>query len=145
MNHIHLIGRLGADPHITPYNQDQSRRIGRPPRRVVSFDLAVERVGHDPKTGEVSTDWIPVTAFDGVAGRFAADHLSKGDRVAVSGRLEATNWAGSDGPTRKIIRVVAREIIGLDYHRGTPTDDADRPIVQALATTETPAEQDAVR
>lgn len=129
MNHIHLIGRLGADPRITPYSQDRSRKQGQQPRQAVSFDVAVERSGHNPNTGEITTDWIPVTVFDGAAGRFAANHLAKGDRVAVTGRLEATHWAGAQGPSRKIMRVIAREIIGLDYHRhGTGEESEKRTI-----------------
>lgn len=120
MNHIHLIGRLGADPRITPYQRDQDAKTSKRRRCVVSFDLAVDRPGHHPQTGEISTDWIAITVFDGVPGRFASDHLKKGDRIAVTGRLEATSWGSEDGMVRRTIRVIAHEIIGLDYHRNGP-------------------------
>lgn len=142
MNHIHLIGRLGADPRITPYNEDKGAESKARPRCVVSFDLAVERPGYHPQTGEVSTDWIAITVFDGAAGRFTADHLSKGDRVAVTGRLEATSWGSPDRALRRTVRVVAREIIGLDYHRCDPQTDAERvshPIPQSVGKTQTQA------
>lgn len=138
MNHIHLIGRLGADPRITPYNEDKGAESKARPRFVVSFDLAVERPGYHPQTGEVSTDWIAITVFDGAAGRFAADHLSKGDRIAVTGRLEATSWGSPDRALRKTVRVVAREIIGLDYHRDDPLSDAKgvgHPIPRSVGRT----------
>lgn len=145
MNHIHLIGRLGADPGITPYGQNRSSKSGETPRRVVSFDLAVERIGHNPNTGEISTDWIPVTVFNGAAGRFAANHLAKGDRVAVTGRLEATHWAGEQGPARKIMRVIAREIIGLDYHRNGSGDATEQHAIDIGQEAQAPAKQEAVQ
>lgn len=135
MNHIHLIGRLGADPRVTPYKSDQDAKSQNPSRHVVSFNLAVERPGYHPQTGEITTDWISITVFDSGAGRFAANHLKKGDRVAVTGRLETTHRESSERPSRKSIRVVAREIIGLDYHRTNPRNksgaDAHRPALAA--------------
>ena len=145
MNHIHLIGRLGADPRISPYQKDQNAETSKRRRCVVSFDMAVDRPGHHPQTGEVSTDWIPITAFDGTAGRFAADHLKKGDRVAVTGRLEATSWGSEDGTLRKTMRVVAREIIGLDYHRETTGDEIARPVLPSTAQTASFTEEAASR
>lgn len=142
MNHIHLIGRLGADPRINVYTEDKGAESKARPRCVVSFDLAVERPGYHPQTGEVSTDWIAIIVFDGVAGRFAADHLSKGDRVAVTGRLEATSWNSPDRALRKTVRVVAREIIGLDYHRDGPhsyAESVSHPIPQSVGATQAKA------
>lgn len=131
VNHIHLIGQLGADPRLTPYRNHQVTDTSNQARRVVSFDLAVEQIGHNPQTGEISTDWNPITAFNGVAGRFAADHLQTGDRVAVTGRLEANSCSGDDGALRKSIRFVAREIIELDYHRRSAVEDRNQPVQQA--------------
>ena len=123
MNHIHLIGRLGADPRIAPYAEHkQPKSEDKPRRNTVSFDIAVDRAGHHPSTGEVETDWIPITVFDGPAGRFASQHLKKGDRVAVTGRLAANVWAPDEGPARKVMRVVAAEVIGLDGRRRTSNE-----------------------
>ncbi|MEO1187697.1 MAG: single-stranded DNA-binding protein [Pseudomonadota bacterium] len=145
MNQIHLIGRLGADPRITPYSQKRSRKQGQQPRQVVSFDLAVEWSGQNPNTGEISTDWIPVTFFDGAAGRFAANHLANGDRVAVTGRLEATHWAGEQDPARKFMRVIAREIIGLDYHRHGSGEESEQPAMDIGHEASAPTKQEAVQ
>lgn len=99
MNHIHLIGRLGGDPSITPYRDEKQPTDPAKPRRAhVQFDLAVHRRHANPKTGEIETDWLPVTLFDGAAARFAATYLKKGARVAVSG--------GASRPARTKLRPV---------------------------------------
>lgn len=126
MNHIHLIGRLGADPSITPYREDKQPKDANKPRRIsVQFDLAVDRARPNPKTGEAETDWLPVTLFDGPAARFVAEYIQKGDRVAVSGRLETSTFETENGDKRKSFRVIADEVLGLDGRRSEPNGTAN--------------------
>ena len=118
MNHIHLIGRLGADPKLSPYADHwQSEDEGAPRKNVVTFDLAVERRGARSRTTDGQVDWVPVTIFDGSAGRFAGQHLKKGDRVAVTGRLETRLWNPEGGSSRRTFNVIVTEVIGLNTPR----------------------------
>jgi len=127
VNHIHLIRRLGADPSVTPYRDDKQPKDAVKPRRVfVQFDLAVERTRPNPSTGEIETDWVPVTLFDGPAARFAAAYLKKGNRVGLSGRLETGTYEADGRTKRRVFRVVADEVMGLDPRHGAPKGEAAR-------------------
>ena len=125
MNHLHLIGRLGADPKVIPYKDSrQPKDAGRSRSCFVQFDLAVDRARANPKTGETETDWLPVTVFDGPAARYAAAFLGKGDRIALTGRIETGTYEAEAGQKRKSYRVIAEEVIGLDLRKrgtGAPT------------------------
>lgn len=125
MNHIHLIGRLGADPSITPYRDDKQPKDENKPRRVlVQFDLAVDRSRPNPKTGEIETDWLPVTLFDGPAARFVSEYVRKGNRIALSGRVETSIFETENGEKRKSFRIIADEVMGLDGKRSEPASAA---------------------
>lgn len=107
MNSIHLIGRLGGDPEPHAYGEREAKRLAR-------FSLAVER----PFDRDGDPDWIPVVVFDGPHQRFAERHLSKGDLVAVEGRLEHRKWETEDGEKRASLTVTASSIRGLSGPRG---------------------------
>lgn len=102
MNSIHLIGRLGGEPTCTSYGDDGSKRLAR-------FSLAIL----DGKSASKETTWILVTAFDGPDQRFAEQHLSKGDLVAIEGRLQQNRWETNDGDKRTSLTVIATSITGL--------------------------------
>lgn len=86
MNTIQLIGRLGSDITIRTTNSGLS---------VTSFSLALP----GKKNGEDITTWIKCTAFGELADNLA-DAASKGDRLIVSGRLQANSWTDKEGNER---------------------------------------------
>lgn len=102
MNSIHLIGRLGGEPTCTSYGEDGSKRLAR-------FSLAIR----DSKTASEEATWILVTTFNGPDQRFAEQHLSKGDLVAIEGRLQQNRWETEDGDKRTSLTVIASSITGL--------------------------------
>lgn len=102
MNSIHLIGRLGGDPTCASYGDDGAKRLAR-------FSLAIL----DPKSASKETTWILVTVFDGPDQRFAEQYLSKGDLIAIEGRLQQKRWATEDGDKRTSLTVIATSITGL--------------------------------
>jgi single-strand DNA-binding protein len=102
MNSIHLIGRLGGDPSCTSYGDEGGKRLAR-------FSLAIL----DNKSSSKETTWILVTAFDGSDQRFAEQHLSKGDLVAIEGRLQQNRWQTEDGHKRTSLTVIASSVTGL--------------------------------
>ena len=102
MNQVSLIGRLTADPECFAGEKTM----------MASFRLAVQRRGED-----AGAMFIDVKCFDGQAGS-VADHLSKGRKVAVSGRLEQAEWVTKEGDKRSKHQVVADAVEFLDAPKG---------------------------
>ena len=76
-----------------------------------SFGLAVNRRWQNRQT----QDWEEATSFFDVVcwremAENAAESLSKGARVIVTGRLEQRSWETPDGDKRSKVEVVADEI-----------------------------------
>lgn len=113
LNKVMLIGRLGRDPEMryTP--------SGKP---VTSFSVATNRtwVTADGERRE-ATEWFNVVAWRELA-EICHQHLSKGSRVYIEGRLQTRSWESSDGQKHYRTEVVADEMILLD--RGSGHDQA---------------------
>lgn len=98
MNSVQLIGRLTRDP-------TQDRVAGG--TAVATFRLAVDRPGGGP------ADFVTVKMWDRLA-EGVAEHLSRGRRVAVEGRLFHDEWTGADGQRAARLIVVAYRVEFLD-------------------------------
>ena len=94
MNSIQLIGRLTRDPEL------RSTRSGKP---VAAMRLAVSR-----RDREAAPVYVDVVAYDKL-GEVAAEHLVKGQQVAISGRLDYQEWE-HEGSKRSKHEVVASEV-----------------------------------
>lgn len=94
MNTVALIGRLGGDPQLR-YTQNGTA--------VANASLAVPRRGNREET-----DWFDLT-FWGKTAELAANHLTKGRQVGISGRLQQERWE-KDGEKRSRVVVVVEEI-----------------------------------
>lgn len=109
LNKVMLIGNLGRDPDLryTPSGQ-----------AVASFSLASSRnwVTSDG-TRRDATEWFDIVAWGPLA-EICKQHLVKGSRVYIEGRLKTRNWTDSDGQRHSQIEVVANEMIMLD-NRGS--------------------------
>jgi len=82
MNKVILMGRLTRDPEVR-YSQSAE------PLAVTRFSLAVDR--RFKRDGEPDADFINCVAF-GKAGEFVEKYFRKGQRMAVSGRLQVRSW-----------------------------------------------------
>lgn len=123
MNEVNLTGRLGQDPLFWP---------GESPR--AAFTIAVENRTETP-------DWIPVTVFGGQA-EVVAQHLGKGRKVAVTGRLNAyRSLIGDQNVTR--ISVVARNVEFLDFPKDRHTEGPALSDEDFVGVTEAPEELEA--
>lgn len=111
LNKVMLIGRLGRDPEMryTP--------SGKP---VTSFSIATNRtwVTSDGEKRE-ATEWFNVVAWRELA-EICHQHLRKGGRVYIEGRLQTRSWESPDGQKNYRTEVVADEMIMLD--RGKADD-----------------------
>ncbi|AWW27359.1 single-stranded DNA-binding protein [Acetobacterium carbinolicum] len=99
MNKVILLGRLTRDPEM------KNTTTG---KAVTRFSLAVDRRFKN-KDGQKEADFINIVVW-GKQAEFAAQYLTKGSQISLSGRLEARSYEAQDGQRRYITEVVADEI-----------------------------------
>jgi len=111
MNNAVLIGRLTKDPEMrylpngTPYT---------------TFILAVDRqLSKDKKKeledqGKQTADFINIVVW-GKQAENCANHLAKGLKVAVQGRIQSRSWEAEDGSRRYTTEVVATSVEFLEW------------------------------
>jgi single-strand DNA-binding protein len=101
-NVVTLVGNITRDPELRFTNTGQATS---------SFGLAVNRRWQNRQTQE----WEEATSFFDVVcwremAENAAESLTKGARVIVTGRLDQRSWETPDGDKRSKVEVVADEI-----------------------------------
>lgn len=101
-NHVNIIGNLTRDPELrfTPTGQ-----------ATAGFGVAVNRRWQNRQTQE----WEEATSFFDVVcwgqlAENAAQSLSKGARVIVSGRLDQRSWETAERERRSKVEITADEI-----------------------------------
>ena len=95
MNSVQLIARLTKDPELR--STDFGKNVCR---------MRVAIAARSPKADPVFVD---VVSFDGQA-EACADHLAKGHRIGVEGRLAYSEWEAPDGSKRSRHEVVSQRI-----------------------------------
>jgi single-strand DNA-binding protein len=107
LNHVALVGRLTRDPELrrTPSGE-----------AVCGIRLAVTSRARRDGAWADSPNFFDVTAFGGAA-EAAAEHLAKGRRIAVAGRLAWREWQADDGARREAVQVIAASVQYLDPPR----------------------------
>jgi single-strand DNA-binding protein len=113
LNKVMLIGNLGTDPEMR-YTANGSA--------VTTFRLAVSRsFGGDGERRE-ETEWFTVVTWNKLA-ELLGQHLQKGRKVFVDGRLTTRSWDGPDGQKRYRTEVVANQVLFLDRPQGAGLPD----------------------
>lgn len=95
MNKVCLMGRLAADVELRSTQSGKS---------VCSFTLAVDRRGKD-----AGTDWIDCVAWEKTA-EHISKYFAKGQRMAVTGKLQTRSYEDKEGKKRKATEVVVEEV-----------------------------------
>ena len=104
INQVILLGRLTRDP------ESRTTPSG---KTVVSFSLAVDRVGQDD-----AADFFDITAWEKL-GDLVMQYVSKGRRVLVQGRLRQDSWDDKEtGKKRSRVEVTATDVTFLDGPSG---------------------------
>jgi single-strand DNA-binding protein len=105
LNKVMIIGNLGRDPEMryTPSGQ-----------AVTQFTVAVNRnyKGQDGNWQE-ETEWFRVVAWAQLGER-AAEHLRKGMKVYVEGRLQTRQWEDQQGQKRYTTELIANQVTNLE-------------------------------
>jgi single-strand DNA-binding protein len=99
----YLCGRLTAEPQ-TRYAQTNNTMV-------VNFTLAVNR--RFAKEGEQSADFINIIAFSKTA-EFVSKYFTKGQQVAVIGRIQTRNWEDDKKVKHYATEVIAEEVYFAD-------------------------------
>ena len=133
LNKVMVIGRLGKDPEM------RYTAGGSP---VTTFSVAAGRQWKDGG-GEAreETEWFNVVTWNKLA-EICNEHLRKGSRVYIEGRLQTRQWQDQEGQTRYRTEVIASDMIMLDSRgarEGAGYDDFDqRPSARSTAPREAP-------
>lgn len=112
MNLVVLIGRLTRDPEL--------RYIPNTGTPVSTFSLAVDKGLSKEKKQEMEANNQPTADFINIVvwGKQAencANHLAKGLKVAVQGRIQSRSWEAEDGSRRYTTEVVATSVEFLEW------------------------------
>ena len=99
MNKVILIGRLTKDPEVRYSQGNTSTAIAR-------YTLAVDR--RFKKDNEPSADFINCVVF-GKAAEFTEKYLTKGSKIAVTGRIQTGSYTNKDGQTVYTTDIVVEE------------------------------------
>ena len=124
MNSVNLIGRLTRDPEKREVAGDMS---------VVKLRLAIPR---RKKNGEdQGAVFVDVTAF-GKQADLCAEYLEKGRQVAVSGRLEYSEYRDADDNPRSRHEVIADNVQFLSGGQQAADGEPSERELAAIASEE---------
>ncbi len=112
MNIVALSGRLGAEisEHIT-----QSGKY------VIHFPLAVRKSFRKDEKGNYPVNYFQIEVWGALA-KTCKEHLSKGQLVSVSDRLDAKSYEDNNGQKRYATMVVASAVDFLTPKQATMVD-----------------------
>lgn len=114
MNKVFLLGNLGRDPEL---------RYSAAGKAVANFSLAVnEKYGDNQKT-----TWVTIVAWDKLAEN-CANHLRKGSKVLVEGKLSIRDWEDQDGKKHKTTEIIASSVHffgGVNSGQAKPNTEDD--------------------
>ena len=112
MNSISLTGRLTREPGL--------KYIPQTGKAVLNAGIAVDRGLSKAKKqeaeakGQPTADFIDIVAFGGTA-EYIANYSTKGNRVALTGKLQTRSYTNKEGKNVKIVEVVADGVEIIDY------------------------------
>jgi len=105
INRVTLVGRLTRDPELRGLPSGTS---------VLNIGLAVNgRQKDQAGNWTEKPNFFDVKVF-GAQADMLANHLAKGRRIGVDGRLEWSSWDAQDGTKRSKVEVVAQSVQFLD-------------------------------
>ena len=109
VNKVFLIGRLGKDPVIKHFSNDNA---------IAEFTLATDDSYKNKEGQKVEqTDWhnikIPTKGLAGIAEKY----LHKGSQVFLEGKIKTRSYDDKDGNKKYITEIVVEQLRMLDGKR----------------------------
>ena len=103
-NKVQLIGNLGNDPEIV--NLDSGNKLAK-------FSIATNETYKNAKGEKVTdTQWHNVVAW-GKTAEIVENYLTKGNEVAVEGKLTHRSYENKEGEKRYITEIRCNELLML--------------------------------
>src|SRR4051812_9564635 len=119
-----IIGNLGADPELR-YSANGSPFL--------RFNVASNGRTRDAGGAwQDATTWVRVTVF-GARAETLSQHLKRGMRVYLEGRLEARPWTDRTGNVNAGLEVAASDVEFMSSQRGPDVDTSDLPATASVA------------
>ena len=112
MNSINIIGRITREIEL--------KYIPQTGKAVLNAGIAVDRGLSKAKKqeaeakGQPTADFIDIVAFGGTA-EYIANYSTKGNRVALTGKLQTRSYTNKEGKNVKITEVVVDSVDIIDY------------------------------
>ena len=119
MNHFVGIGRLTRDPNVK-YTQSG--------KAYASFTLAIDR--RKSSDGNKQADFISCVAWEKTA-EVISQYVTKGQKIAVEGRIQTRSYDGNDGAKRYVTEVVVQSMEFCDS-KGGGTNSVAPPEQQGM-------------
>ncbi len=116
VNNVTLLGRITRDPEIKTVGSGSS---------VCNFTLAVNR-NFKNQQGEYEADFINVVSFGNTADRLG-QYVSKGNLLAVTGRIQTRNYENNMGQRVYITEVVANNVSFVESKNARSNGGAQDP------------------
>jgi single-strand DNA-binding protein len=127
INRVTLVGRLTRDPELRHLPSGSA---------VLQLGVAVNGRRKDETGNWVDKpNFIDVKVFGNQA-EMLSQHLAKGRRIGVDGRLDWSSWEAQDGTKRSKVEVVAESVQFLDS-RTDAGEGGERQYVPAGAANDT--------
>jgi single-strand DNA-binding protein len=109
INRVTLVGRLTRDPELKHLPSGSA---------VLELGLAV-----NGRKQDASGQWVDKPNFFDVKvfgnqAEMLSQHLAKGRRIGVDGRLDWSSWESQDGGKRSKVEVIAQSVQFLDSREG---------------------------
>jgi single-strand DNA-binding protein len=123
INRVTIVGRLTRDPEIAHLPSGTA---------VLKLGVAVNgRQKDDAGNWADKPNFFDVKVFGNQADMLN-QHLSKGRRIGVDGRLDWSSWEAQDGSKRSKVEIIANSVQFLDSR--TEGGNGERQFVPAAAT-----------
>lgn len=127
LNNVSLIGRLTADPEL------RNTQSGFATTR---FSVAVDRT-YVKQSEERQADFINIVAWRQTA-EFICKYFAKGQRIALTGRIQTGSYTDKDGNKRYTFDVIAENVEFCEQKKSEKKPDID----PADDITEMPTDED---
>jgi single-strand DNA-binding protein len=123
MNKAMIIGNIGNDPELR-YTKNSAAPVA-------TFSVATtERWKDEQGYKREHTEWHRVVAWGGLA-EVCGEHLHKGDKIHIEGKLSTRKWQDQDGNIRYTTEIIAREMEMLSGKKDTgssaPNGEGEEP------------------
>ena len=103
-NKVQLIGNLGNNPEIITLESG---------KKLARFTIATNEVYRNAKGDKVQdTQWHTIVAWNKTA-EIVEKYLSKGNEVAVEGKLSTRSYEDKDGVKKYITEIIVNELLML--------------------------------